>query len=424
MPRLMVVLAGVASVIVSVTWEFSQAASPQARRKAAAASLPQVFLFDPQTLVDTRDRVRAGDHDLAAAAGRLKRDAEKAIQAGTFTVTAVDKPRPSGDKHDYISLARYAWPDPSKPGGMPWILRDGQSNPLLKEYCSPVMANMAHHALTCALAFYLAGDEASGVHAAKILRTWFLDPATRMNPHLRYAQFQPGKNEGGKSGLIDSRDLVDVVSAAGLLASSAAWTKADQQGLQAWFRQYLDWLLTSPLGQKESVSKNNHAVWYDVQTTCFALFTGQDELARKILSAAPTRRIAPQIEPDGSMPLELKRTKSFDYSMFNVAAFFDLATAGQSAGVDLWNFNTPDGRSIRKALDFMLPYTVGGKSWEHQQILKYDVDTMFPLLRRAAIAYHEPAYEEMIAKLPPKDFALDRTNLLFPKTAITAPRAR
>ena len=368
--------------------------------------------------------MRAGDQELAAAAARLKRDAASAIRAGTYSVTSVDKPRPSGDKHDYISLARYAWPDPSRPGGLPWILRDGEANPLLNEYCSPVMANMAHHAFTCAFAYYLTGDEAAGVHAAAILRTWFLDPATRMNPHLRYAQFRPGKNEGGKSGLIDSRDLVDVVDAAGLLAGLAAWTRSDQQGLQAWFRQYLEWLLTSPLGQQEAASTNNHAVWYDVQTTCFALFTGQDEAARKILREAPRRRIAAQIEPDGSMPLELKRTKSFDYSMFNVQAFFDLATAGQYAGVDLWNVRTPDGRSIRQALDFMLPYTVGGQAWEHQQIKKYDVDTMFPLLRRAAIAYHEPRYEEMIAKLPPKDFAPDRTNLLFPKAAVTASRAR
>jgi len=413
------------AVILAVRDQPTSAASSRGKKKApATAGLPQVFLFDPQTLLDTRGRVRAGDHDLAAAAGRLKRDADRAVQAGTYSVVSVDKSRPSGDKHDYISLARYAWPDPKKPDGLPWVLRDGETNPLLKDYCSPVMANMAHHAFTCALAYYLLGDETYAAHAAKLMRTWFLDPATRMNPHLKYAQFMPGKNEGGKSGLIDSRDLVDVVNAAGLLAGSPAWTKTDQYGLETWFRQYLQWLLTSPLGQKEAVSTNNHAVWYDVQTTAFALFTGQDEVARKILREAGSRRIAPQIEPDGSMPLELRRTRSFDYSIFNVEAFFDLAAEGQYAGVDLWNFRTPDGRAIRKALDFMLPYTVGGQTWQHQQIKKYDVDTMFPLLRRAAIAYHEPKYEELIGKLPPKDFAAERTNLLFPKAAITTAHGR
>ena len=186
--------------------------------------------------------------------------------------------------------------------------------------------------------------------------------------------------------------------------------------MEAWFRDYVKWLLTSKGGQAEGNTTNNHAVWYDVQTATFALFAGQQDVARRILTAAPQRRIATQIEPDGTQPLELKRTKSLSYCLFNLETFFHLATLGDRLGIDLWNFRTSDGRSIRKAFDWVLPYTVGGQKWEHEQITKCDPEQMFPLLRRAANAYHEPRYEEMIGKLA-TDLARDRTHLLYPPSS-------
>lgn len=398
-------------------------AATKTRPQSKGAEL-RVFTLDPQLLAQTRARAMAGDRELASTLGRLKRNADQAVEAGVYSVTTVNKPRPSGDKHDYVSLATYYWPDPNSPNGLPYIAHDGKANPALKEYCSPVMKSMAQQGMSCALAYYFSGNEHYAGHAAKIFRTWFLDPATRMNPHLRYAQFVPGRDDGRPIGIIDSHVLTDVVDAAGMLAGSRSWSAEDQKGLEKWFGEYLEWLLTSTNGQKEAAARNNHAVWFDVQATSFALFVGRNDVAKRILEEARSRRIATQIEPDGSMPLELKRTKSFDYSIFNVDAFFTLATEGQNAGVDLWNYQTPDGRSIRKALDFMLPYTVGGKPWEHEQINKFSADAMFPLLRRAAIAYHDPRYEAMITKLPPKDYAADRVTLLYPRTAVQSQRGR
>ena len=132
-----------------------------------------------------------------------------------------------------------------------------------------------------------------------------------------------------------------------------------------------------------------------------------------VLEEAKTRRIAAQIEPDGRQPLELKRTRSFDYSLYNLEALFALATLGEPVGVDLWTYRTPDGRGIRKALDWPIPYATGEKHWSYDQITRPKTGKMAALLRRAANAYHAPRYEERIGELT-DDGGSDLTDLLYP----------
>jgi hypothetical protein len=181
-----------------------------------------------------------------------------------------------------------------------------------------------------------------------------------------------------------------------------------------WFRDYLRWLRTSKNGKEEAAAANNHGSWYDVQVATFALFVGEDDAyVKKLLEEAKTKRIARQIEPDGRQPLELKRTKAFDYSQTNLRALFALATLGDRVGVDLWRYETPDGRSIRKALDWLIPFATGEKKWEHEQITGLRGASLATLLRRAAVAYHDEHCERLVDKLS----VLRETgtmNLLYP----------
>jgi hypothetical protein len=381
------------------------------RRKTG---LPRVFLIDPKILVKTRERLATGDTSLRPAADRLRHDAEKALKLGPFSIVDCPMAPPSGDKHDYVSLARYWWPNPATPNGLPYIRRDGQTNPEVEKYGAGILSRMAHAVDTLALAYYLTGDEPDAAKAAELLRTFFLAPATRMNPHFEYAQFIKGKNSGRSAGLIDAAELPRMLDSVGMLAGSPHWTRSDQEGMERWFRKLLDWLVHGRIGQGEMAAKNNHGSWCDVQVVTYALFVGDDRTAQKTLGDAPRRRIDVQIQPDGSQPLELARTKSFDYCVFNLRALFDLATLAEHERIDLWNYRSADGRGIRAALDYMVPYIRGEKAWEHEQIKKRDPDTLFPLLRRAAIAYYDPHYEGLIAKLPPKQFESDRVNLLYP----------
>jgi hypothetical protein len=171
-------------------------------------------------------------------------------------------------------------------------------------------------------------------------------------------------------------------------------------------------MLDSKNGREESAAKNNHGTYYDVQVVSFALFVGRNDLAKRTLEEAKQKRIAMQIEPDGKQPLELARTKAWSYSNGNLDGLMQLATLGQYAGVDLWNFQTRDGRSIRKALDFLVPIAVGEKKWAYQEIGGgVKPEGLFPLMRRAAAVYRDKSYQAVMAKVPAAESS-DRSRLL------------
>lgn len=375
------------------------AAVPFGDAKAETDGLPRVFLIYAESLAQTRRQVAADAPDLAAPMAKLRQQGDEALKAGPFSVTDKKFVPPSGDKHDYMSLGPYWWPDPNKPDGLPYIRRDGEVNPEGEAYDRKPLGQMTSAVETLALAYYLTGHEPYADHAARLLRVWFLDERTRMNPHLEYGQAIPGRTQGRGIGIIDTAQLSRLVDAVGMLGGSRAWSPADQQGLEWWFRQYLQWLRESRHGRDEDRTKNNHATWYDVQVAAFALFLGEDQIARDVLQNVPQRRIAAQIEPDGRQPLELARTRSWDYSTMNLRGMFELAMLGGRVGVDLWNFQTDDGRSIRRPLEWLIPYATGEQDWTHRQIHRLDPRKLVPLLRRAAIAWQEPRYEQLAQQI-------------------------
>ena len=263
-------------------------------------------------------------------------------------------------------------------------------------------------------AWYFTNHEPYAVHAATLLRTWFLDPATKMNPHLQFGQAIPGRTQGRDIGIIDTARLVRIVDVIGLLESSPAWTAKDQNAMRQWCTEYLKWLRTSKHGLGEEKKLNNHGTWYDAQVVSLALYTGQNDLARKILEQVKTRRIDKQIEPDGKQPHELARTKSLGYSTGNLDGFFRLTIMAEKLGIDLWHYESPDGRSIRKALDFLAKHVETGQKWPYKQITRQSPASLFSLLRRASIAYNDDKYEAIIKNIPPEDIIASRTNLLWP----------
>ncbi len=365
--------------------------------KSVAKDLPRVFLLDAKILAAQKQQfVKMGAKaPLAAAAIHA---ADQAMKEGPFSVTQKDIVPPTGDKHDYMSLAPYFWPDPKSPNGLPYIRRDGERNPEISKIPDHGnMGRLGRDARALALAYYLTGNES---YASR-------DPPTRMNPNLEFAQGIPGINHGRPTGVLESQDLTYVVDAIGLLAGSKNWSARDQKEMEAWFRSYIKWLQESPNGMGERNAKNNHGTYYDIQLADFALFLGNQELARQVIQESETKRIALQIEPDGSQPLELARTRAFSYSVMNLRGLMALAQLGQPLGVDLWAFKTADGRSIRKALDFLAPFAAGQKKWEYKQITGLNPAELSPLLLRAAAYYHEPKYDQLARKLESSSDSVD-----------------
>ena len=220
-----------------------------------------------------------------------------------------------------------------------------------------------------------------------------------MNPNLNFAQGVRGKESGRAAGIIDTAAIARLVDWVGLLFDSKSLLQTDRDGLLAWFRDYLAWLRESELGRREGQAKNNHGTWYDVQTVSLALFTGQIELAREILQFSHKRRVGRQIEPDGRQAEELQRTKSWHYSVYNLQAFVALANLGDRAGVDLWHYQTPDGRSIRKAIAWLIPFALGEKPWATPEIGGFKSEALWPILREAASRLQDAQLAESAARL-------------------------
>ncbi|HEX7723211.1 MAG TPA: alginate lyase family protein [Pyrinomonadaceae bacterium] len=401
-------------VLACLSSSASLATGQQPDRRGADQS-PQVFLLDAKRLQNTRRAINQGDKDIAAAWAKLQRDAQKALGEGPFSIISKTVTPPSGDKHDYMTQAPYFWPDPKSPNGLPYIRRDGERNPEINKITDHQSLDKIEAGVeTLALAYYFKGDEAYATKAVQLLRAFFLDPATRMNPNLEYAQFIPGVNTGRGIGLIETRGLTHIVDAIGLLAGSKALSGEDERRLRDWYGRFLQWMLDSKNGREEAAAKNNHGTYYDLQVVSYALFVGRKDLARQVLEQAREKRIATQIEPDGRQPLELARTKAWSYSNGNLDGLTELAMLGERVGVDLWNFQTHDGRGIRKALDFLIPIAVATQKWQYQELGGVKPESLFPLMRRAAEIYRDKQYRASMAKVPDVDLA-DRSRLLLPQ---------
>jgi hypothetical protein len=392
-------LTNCAALILAISSGLAGFSTDQGEPSANTEPRLRVFLLNAGEIASIRaadptDVPRQRIIRAAVAAG------DRALTEGPFSVMDKTATPPSGDKHDYMSQAPYFWPDPGKPNGLPYICRDGERNPEIKKITDhDEWGRMGEDARALALAYYLTQKPEYAERATLLLRTWFLDPATKMNPNLEFGQGIPGINTGRGIGIIESRVLVDVTDAVGLLAGSRTWSTADQQGMKNWLTQYLNWLRTSEKGKAESAAKNNHGTWYDLQVADMALFLGDTQLATDTLERVKTRRIAVQIEPDGRQPLELARTNAWSYSNGNLDGLCKLATLGDEVSVDLWNFKTTDGRSIRAAVDFLVPYAAGERKWDYQQIGGFHANALLSTLLRAAKAYHDQKYATQAMQL-------------------------
>lgn len=288
-----------------------------------------------------------------------------------YSVTKKEGIAPSGDKHDYVSLSRYWWPNPQKTNGLPYIFKDGQSNPELEKYDRNELGDMCFAIHTLSLAFFYSENEEYASKAVKFLKTWFVDTATKMNPHLEYSQFIPGRDnsKGRPEGLIDSYSFVDMISSIQLLRTSTLYTKQLDEYLKNWFGQFASWLMVSKQGQAERSAKNNHATAYDSQLITYLLFSGNEREAVKIINEFPVKRIFAQIEPDGKQPNELWRTLAYHYSEYNLSHMLDVCATSEKLGIDLLHKKSTDGRCIYAAMDYLLQFL--GKDvniWPYKQI--------------------------------------------------------
>jgi hypothetical protein len=331
---------------------------------------------------------------------RILNAAERYFDEPTLTVTAFPAPRSAGGVHEYFSEGDYWWPDPKNPDG-PYIRRDGETNPdnfnkhreAMRRFCDIVSALTAAYKVT--------GEEKFAAQAIRHLKAWCVDDATKMYPHLKYAQAIKGRFTGRGPGIIDTIHLIEVARAVEVLSGSKSFKAGEEAAVKRWFAEYLQWLTTHQFGIDEREAKNNHGIWWSAQVASFAHLVNDTANLSSCRSRFKNVFLPKHMAADGSFPEELARTKPYSYSIFSVEGMATICWVLSTTGDNLWEFTLPDGRNMKKAVQFLYPYIVDKSKWPYaKDVMHFEAfPGRQPFLLFAGIALGEPHYIETWKKL-------------------------
>lgn len=335
----------------------------------------QFTYLDTSNITINQQKIANGEAAYVTARKHVMAQARKALDRKIDPVTNKPKAGPSGDLHDYLSIGPYWWPDKSKPDGLPWIRRDGEVNPKTRGTHTDKLrsGNFLRDLGYLNIAYLYSGpnsnDSKQYLEKMKaLMNTWLIDPKTKMNPNLNYAQGVPGASTGRPFGVIEFEKVANIVTSVQLLKQTNTVDEAFVANANTWLSDYLNWLLTSEIGMAEGATKNNHGNWYDYQVIGLMLHLGKTADAQRYATAIKTKRINPQIKPDGSQPLELARTKSVNYSSMNLMALLHNAELARKVNIDLLNYTGTEKQSIKTAVEYLIPYVQGKKQWQYKQL--------------------------------------------------------
>ena len=357
-----------------------------------------VLAFSVEALGQSRTAVDVASIDRA----RILSAADLFLREQPVTITAYHASRSAGGRHEFYSEGDYWWPDPERPDG-PYIQRDGMSNPdnfvkhreAMFHFCRVVSALTAAYTVT--------GKEEYSAHAVRHLKAWFVDDSTKMSPHLLYAQAIKGRVTGRGIGIIDTIHLIEVARAVEVLSGSPFLPNANEAALKRWFREYLTWMTTHQYGTDERDTKNNHATWWVAQVAAFARLVGDSAQLAFARERYKTVLLPSQMANDGSFPLELSRTKPYDYSIFNLEGMALICQILSTPENNLWLFVLPDGRGIRKGMEFLYPYLKDKSTWHYpEDVMYYEFRPVRqPMLLFAGVAFGEQRYLDLWKTLDP-----------------------
>jgi hypothetical protein len=371
----------------------SLAAASAAGTSSLARAIAQVTAahsIDGPALVAATDRAR------------ILKAANSYLTQQPVTVTASHSPRSPGGPHDYFSQGDYWWPNPNNPDAQ-YVQHDGMTNPDNFVAHRDAMRRLSIQVPALVAAFLLTKDQRYAKHAALHLRAWFISPDTRMNPNLEYSQVVIGMKTLRGIGIIDTLHLVEVARAAGFLQHTAALPAADYATLQSWFADYITWLTTSPKGLSEQAQKNNHGACWVLQVAAFSAFTGNTKQLDLCRDRFKNVLVPNQIAKDGSLPLELRRTKPYSYSIFCLDVLSDLCQALSTPADNLWQFKGSNGVGIQEAVAFLYPYLKDKSKWPFAHDVEFwdAFPARQPNLLFAGLAYNNADYIALWKTLNP-----------------------
>jgi hypothetical protein len=370
----------------------------------AGAAVPLYGRDEGNLLLLTAENRKRIIAELAAnktASAQLRKLVEAALKAGPWSVTNHRPKNPGNAKlNDYYTEAPYWWPDPKNPSG-PYIRKDGERNPERTSENRRDIGELCECLLTLGMGAGFLSDPRCSERAAKVISVWFIDPKTRMNPHLEFGQAVIGKNDGRGAGMIETVSLIDAAQGIALLEQSGKFDKDVSAGVRRWFADYLRWMTTSSKGLDEKNAGNNHATWWTAQVAAFATLLRDREIQAMAWTRYRTHLIPKQVKPDGSCPAEEARTKSLSYSTMNLDGYSILCRLAQLNGTDLWHWRAPSGVNLEKSFYYLKPYVLQPKSWSKQQITPFEPDrTRTIFLGLAGLGLHSQELLSAYRQLP------------------------
>ncbi len=366
----------------------------------ACFSAPSVQL-DTVQLALVKQKIHKGvaSERTLAAYKDLFGNAEQLLTMENPTVMDKSILPPSGNKHDYLSIGRYWWPNPETKDGLPWIRKDGKTNPETQTDAVDRnrLSDMTNGIKNLSLAYYFSEDERYAQKTISIIKTWFLDEDTLMNPHLEFAQSVPGNPEGRPFGVLDGRAIASIIpDAIDMLSTSPNWTADYDLKMTRWLSDYLKWLTESDLGKEEGEQENNHGSWYRFQVASLAHYLGDKPLVKKTVELTQ-QSLDRQLNSNGGQIHELARTRSYFYSCFNLEAFTNIAVFGDEAGMDMWDFESEKGKSLALAINYLTP-VISGQDWAHASLHGADVSYIVPILARMSAHTDANEYSKVLTK--------------------------
>jgi hypothetical protein len=355
-----------------------------------------IFAAAITAVADTTVDVAAIDHD------RIIRAAAMAMNQAPVTITAYRAGLSEGGPNDFYSNGDYWWPNPHTTNGLPYVNRDGQTNPGNFVAHRQAIRQLSDAVAALGAAYKITGDDQYAAKATDLLKVFFLDEKTRMNPDLQYAQAVPGVSSGRGTGIIDTLHLIEIPKAVEAMKNSPALPATVTNGLKQWFTDYVAWMTTSKNGREEASALNNHAVAFWLQVAVFAQFAGDEKDLTECRRQFTEVFVPNQMADDGSFPRELKRTKPYGYSIFQLDNMVTLCQVLSTKEDNLWHFTLPDGRNIQRAVEFMYPFLADKSKWPHKpDVMAWDGwPARQPGLLFAGIAFNDPRYLDLWKKLP------------------------
>jgi hypothetical protein len=365
--------------------------------------MPVATCLCPAAVNTPATSLRRSGIDVAAIDGdRILKTANAALAVEPITITKFRAKLSEGGLHDFYSNGDYWWPNPETTNGLPYIQRDGQSNPDNFFEHRRCVVQLRDAVAALGAAYKTTGEDRYAAKASELLRVFFVDPATRMNPSLNYAQAIPGITPGRGIGIIDTLHLAEVPLAVRAMESSKALAPDVLAGVKQWFGDYTEWMTTSRNGIQEANAGNNHAVAFWLQVAAFSRLTGDAEKLGECRRRFKEVFVTKQMTNDGSFPAELRRTKPYAYSIFQLDNMASLCQIASTPDDNLWTFEMPDGRGIRKAMEYLYPYLADKSQWPR----KPDVQAWEgwparqPCLLFAGLAFNESRFLDLWRRLP------------------------